>query len=482
MPDVFHRGRDEGKKHPYYYFNLLCADGKRRQFKAFTDKAKSEQLAAKRQHEEDLRRRGLIDPHLEKTRQREMMPLPECLKEFEKKLAKTTPKYRKLVVGRARRVMEACGFTTPAEINAETVETVLRELATEEDLGARTYNHYLQACHTFTKWLWKTGRRSADPLISLEPLNSEVDIRHKRRALSAEEVAKLVQSARDSGVEIQCFDGETRARIYQLSYMTGFRKKELASLTPSSFALTASPPTVTVEAKASKNRKRSVLPLHPELVPMLRKWLKGMKGDQHLFPNLDRRRGYLMVRKDLERVGIAYKTEDGIADFHAAGRHTHITELLRNGASLPEVKELARHSDVRQTMKYTHIGLDDQAKAIRRLPWHHIGTGSGDPTRPALSTRDTNESRGDAGSPDTETSSAHTKGVEKSRCECGQHRSTSFLGFDSRRLHSTRCARSWQAIRLLSLSKGSCPELVEERVECPELAWPELAEGSQDIY
>ena len=33
-----------------------------------------------------------------------------------------------------------------------------------------------------------------------------------------------------------------------------------------------------------------------------------------------------MVKKDLERVGIPYKTEEGVADFHAAGRHTHITE------------------------------------------------------------------------------------------------------------------------------------------------------------
>jgi site-specific recombinase XerD len=71
-----------------------------------------------------------------------------------------------------------------------------------------------------------------------------------------------------------------------------------------------------------------------------------------------------MVKKDLERVGIAYETEEGIADFHAAGRHTHITELLRNGASLPEAKELARHSDVSMTMRYTHIGLNDQAKAV----------------------------------------------------------------------------------------------------------------------
>ena len=41
-----------------------------------------------------------------------------------------------------------------------------------------------------------------------------------------------------------------------------------------------------------------------------------------------------MVKKDLERVGIPYETADGIADFHAAGRHSHITGLLKNGATL----------------------------------------------------------------------------------------------------------------------------------------------------
>jgi len=75
-----------------------------------------------------------------------------------------------------------------------------------------------------------------------------------------------------------------------------------------------------------------------------------------------------MVKKDLERVGIPYETEDGIADFHAAGRHTHITELLRNGTSLPEAKKLARHSDINMTMRYTHIGIADQAKAVANLP------------------------------------------------------------------------------------------------------------------
>jgi hypothetical protein len=33
----------------------------------------------------------------------------------------------------------------------------------------------------------------------------------------------------------------------------------------------------------------------------------------------------------LERVGIAYVNADGIADFHAVGHDTHMSELLRNG-------------------------------------------------------------------------------------------------------------------------------------------------------
>ena len=125
---------------------------------------------------------------------------------------------------------------------------------------------------------------------------------------------------------------------------------------------------MTVEAASSKRRKEDTLPIHPDLLGYLCKWLPSHSNGKPLFPKLDRKKTWHMVKKDLERVGIPYKTEAGFADFHAAGRHTHITELLRNGASLPEARELARHSDVRMTMRYTHIGLDDQAKAIQNLP------------------------------------------------------------------------------------------------------------------
>lgn len=43
-----------------------------------------------------------------------------------------------------------------------------------------------------------------------------------------------------------------------------------------------------------------------------------------------------MVKTDLERVGIPYVTADGVTDFHVAGRHTHITEMMRTGALVTE--------------------------------------------------------------------------------------------------------------------------------------------------
>ena len=43
-------------------------------------------------------------------------------------------------------------------------------------------------------------------------------------------------------------------------------------------------------------------------------------------------------------------------------------QLASGIALLFEARELARHSDIRMTMRYTHIGLDDQARAVAAIP------------------------------------------------------------------------------------------------------------------
>jgi hypothetical protein len=108
--------------------------------------------------------------------------------------------------------------------------------------------------------------------------------------------------------------------------------------------------------------------MHRVLVSLGREWVRDLGPDDLLFPRIERKKTWLMVKKDLERIGIPYETPDGIADFHAAGRHIHITGLVRSDASILEAKELPRRADIRQTEKYTHMGMEDRAETLAGPP------------------------------------------------------------------------------------------------------------------
>jgi integrase len=380
MASIFKRSK---RKNEPYQIQYLDHHGKRRTAIGFTDKGLTEELAGKLETEARLRRTGMVDAGLDRITVQRLLPIADQLAEFEESLADNSPQYIKLTMGQVRRTVEGCGFKTLADIDAEVIQKYLRSRRKEKSTGHRTFNQYLQAFGTFCNWCVTTKRLLTNPMLGVERLNTAVDVRHARRALTPEEVSKLIASARSSGISIQRFSGEQRARIYITAYLTGLRRKELGSLTTRSFDLDATPPTVTVAAVSSKHRQVDVLPLHPELAAMLRKWLRGLQPGEKLFPRLGHRKTHVMVRKDLERVGIPYENEEGIADFHASGRHTYITELLRNGASLPEAKELARHSDIRTTMRYTHIGINDQARAIAALPAFQLNGNGQDAPRPS---------------------------------------------------------------------------------------------------
>ena len=374
MASISKLSRDKRKKNAPYYIQFMDHEGKRRTTRGCSDRGVTQTKAAKIETIVQQVKLGVADVAELNAMlgHKQSEGLEDHLANFKRSLSLkgSTEKHVKLTMARVRLVVEGCGFNTLDSLDADAAETFVSDDCENRKLGSRTYNHYLQSLDAFGGWLAHPKRRVVDqnPFAGIPRRNVETDIRHKRRALSSEEIALVIQTARNSDYSVQCYDGETRARLYFLSYMTGLRKGELASLTPRSFDLDAPQPTLTVEASASKHRKKDTLPLHCDLVLMVREWTKGMEIDEVLFPKLAKRKAYFMIRRDLEEAGIPYETEDGIADFHAAGRHTHITGLLKSGVSLVEAKELARHSDVRMTMKYTHIGLDDQAKAVNQLP------------------------------------------------------------------------------------------------------------------
>ena len=255
-------------------------------------KGLTEQLAAKLENEVMLRKRGMIDPAQERLLAIKKSPIADHLAAFDRSLENTTPKHRKLTMTRVRRLVEASGAKALADLEAERVEEALKKLRRTEDLGNRTYNHYLQSIDEFGKWLVATKRLPSNPVSGIDRLNAETDVRHKRRALTAEEMSRLVRAARESGCEVQWYPGKLRARVYLMSFFTGLRRLELGSLTPRSFKLDDEQPTLVVEAACSKHWRKDTLPMHPELVALAREWTNGLEPDEPLFPRLAKKKTY----------------------------------------------------------------------------------------------------------------------------------------------------------------------------------------------
>src|SRR5262249_44344036 len=97
---------------------------------------------------------------------------------------------------------------------------------------------------------------------------------------------------------------------------TGFRSEEMQSLTRESFDLDGPCPTITIEAKDSKRRRRDVQPIQPALAALLKPWLVARPKGQPLFP-VDRWAILAALQGDLKDAGIPYENEEGFADFHA---------------------------------------------------------------------------------------------------------------------------------------------------------------------
>ena len=134
--------------------------------KGFTDKALTKQLAAKLESESRQRRLGLIDIEEEEKFKKKQSPIAEHLDDYKKALGAkdNSEKHVKLTLSRIQKVIDGCEFTNLKSLNADDVETFLGELRKDEDVGYRTYNHYLQAIDGFCNWMVSRRRLASNPI------------------------------------------------------------------------------------------------------------------------------------------------------------------------------------------------------------------------------------------------------------------------------------------------------------------------------
>jgi len=396
-----YKGAD-GRKRKIAKWHVEFRDhlGKVRRLAAFTDRGQSdalgrkiEKLAAFASNREPLdatmtRWLDTLSPRLkarlakigllDRKRLASAKPLTEHVDDFEQALLDKgdTTRHARLVAGRARRVIEGCGFKSWADIAGSNVLAYLSDLRADKvnddgkvkpGISAQTSNFYLQAIKQFCRWAVRDGRASESPLAHLRRLNVKTDRRHDRRALTLDEIGRLLRQAAGEP-ERYGMTGPVRAMLYRVALETGLRLAELRSLTRASFDLDATEPTVTVAAAYSKHRREDVLPLRRQTAAELKAFLARKAPAASAFGVPERHRMLRAYKADLEAAGVPYRTPKGVADFHAL-RHTFITNLANSGVHPKVAQALARHSTITLTMdRYSHSVVGEQSAAVAALP------------------------------------------------------------------------------------------------------------------
>jgi len=351
-----------------WYVRYRLPDGRVREKAGYSDKDATHALAVELQRNAAREAAGLTRPADSYLAH----PVEKHLADFEAELESRgrTADYIRRTVARTRWVLSEAGIRRLGDISPARVLQALAELR-RNGCSIETTNHYLAATKMFCRWLCKQGRLCEDPLAGLSRQNADVDRRVVRRALTADELGRLVQAAEASTWTFRGLDGRDRAALYVLVAYTGLRAKEAGYLTAADLNLAGNPPTVAVTAAYAKNRKQDVLPLPPDIAAYLADWLATRPirpvGSVRLWPGKWYERAADMLRHDLAEAAIPWELNGRRLDFHAL-RATYATLLARQGVNLQTAQALLRHSDPKLTARtYTKLGITDLGQAVASL-------------------------------------------------------------------------------------------------------------------
>ncbi len=386
------------KRGTCYPVQYMGADGKRKTVKGYSDKAESRKLGERLEREAREIREGRVNPLANRYGVESTRAIVELVSEWETMLLaqNTTRKEARQKVARVRRLLKLAAVTTLATLTESRAMAGIKSLR-QSAMSLQSCVHFKKAVSQFSKWLRRDRRVEEDPLGGwvLQGFNPKRDVRHGRRALTDEQCEKWLEYLEAGAVDVlkvsrkgkkvtRRIPAKDRLMWLLVVWGTGFRGKELCSLTRESFKLDSVETCVMLEAKSSKHRKQDRQPIAANLAGILRPWLATKRPGERVFKKFWKPNE--IVHADLDAIGIPYCDQEGLyADFHAQ-RAKFITRLSEAGVSLEVNSKLARHSDPRVTMRYLKIAPGREVQAVESLPHLYKPTNG---AAPALQIKDT---------------------------------------------------------------------------------------------
>jgi integrase len=365
---------------PYYYGFRRDESGKQIRVRLFKDKKSSEAKLNDLNRDLERGESNLADPFKTHKKRPLLSHLEEYLPVMRRKGKSSQDHDRKEQILRGF----VAGLRSLSELTTDNIDKYMVHLSWDDatnDPAPNTVRKHLSALSGFIDWLVKKKRMNpmANPLIAVD--RPEGGVQKDRRALTADEVQRLLDAARTRPLKDASVNrggrfakvkpaehaaelkpetvarlveiGRERALMYQTAIFTGLRQNELRSLKVWHLDLNRKPyPTLTLPGRNTKNGRAAKLLIVPALADEIRQWIKdtGKAADDPVFTMPDRHSLIHTYQRDMKAAGIEYQTEQGTADFHAL-RRTGNVMLGRAGIQAGIRMLFMRHSDIRLTLQ-----------------------------------------------------------------------------------------------------------------------------------
>ncbi len=377
---------------PYYTIQYFDHAGKRRKVSTrCSDKDAVQRMANDLETKAMQRREGLIDATAERISQEGKRPLREHVDMFRATMeaANRTAKHIRETINYIEQVAAAAGFETIGDINADAVNTYAADMRANGQ-SARSIQAVLTAVKSFTRWLAKHGKLSAEPLASVKKPDPKADRRYERRMLLHDEWNWL-RTVTDNGPERYGISGHERNLLYATAIQTGLRSGELRSLSRGKMFLDDERPYIVCKAGSTKNRKQARQYIKSDLADLLKAHIATKSPKAPVFTMPHESNVAEMIRDDLAAARKAWvntvkhdpaerlrrEQSDFLAkenhdseqfDFHSL-RHTCGAWLAMAGVHPKVVQAVMRHSSITLTMDtYGHLFPGQEADAVAKLP------------------------------------------------------------------------------------------------------------------
>ena len=250
------------------------------------------------------------------------------------------------------------------QLTSNDILTYKRHLESLE-LAAYTITTYLVVVRRFFAW---TEAKKIYPNIAKTIKGMRRPKGFRKDPLTMEQTREVI-----SGIDLNTLQGKRDFAIINLLVRTALRTIEIQRANIGDINQSAGVAKLHIQGKGRDTKDEYVILTHTTLKPIL-SYLKcrgETKDTDPLFASLsDRNNGGRMTTRSLSRIAKEAMIEAGIDSKRLTAhslRHTAITTALRAGASLQEVKTMARHADINTTLIYSH-NIDREINA----PEHKI--------------------------------------------------------------------------------------------------------------